>query len=88
MQDHLTDHPLALTLAVVIDAYTFDVPEEALERHIYLALDDFLPNWPDERLADLYSRLVESVEFRDTFSELHRKVNDALNRSDEEYFRE
>ena len=77
-----TRHPYALTLALLIGAeqqqrkYSDGTFEHAVHEVIEHAID--LTGWSDERRADLYARLAESLTAADTNTIREQKINRAL----------
>jgi hypothetical protein len=77
-----TRHPYALTLALLIGAeaqqrhYSDGTFEHAVHEVIERAFD--LAKWSNERKADLYARLAESLTAADTNTIRERKINEAL----------
>lgn len=54
------EHPQALTLTLLLTAEPNH--EEGLEYAAYRVLENYLGDWPDEKLADLYSMIAERFD--------------------------
>lgn len=67
-------HPESTTLALLIAAEREDtLPEKA-----YVVLERYYADMPDERKADLYARLAESIVATDTIAQMEVKCSVAL----------
>lgn len=76
-----TRHPLALTLSLLIVAEKQQRKySNAFEDAVYEVLERTmeLSEWADEKKADLYARLAESLTAADTMIITEDKVNKAL----------
>lgn len=77
-----TRHPYGLTLTLLIIAekqqrkYADGTFEDAVYEVIDHAAD--LAGWSDERRADLYARIAESVTAADTLIVMENKINACL----------
>lgn len=69
-------HPLATTLALLIYARRAEGPESSTHDVLCHLAD--IADWSDERKADLYALIAESVTAADPFFMVDAKVNDAL----------
>lgn len=65
--------PLILTNVLYSHRYSGQLDYAAYE-----VLGEMFEDWPDERKADLYASLVESVQAHDTWVIMYAKVGKAL----------
>jgi len=81
MRHHLTTTLTLLLVAAQAKSHEFDYRiHEIINRLVDIV------GWTDERRADLYALLAESVEADDPMHVIDRKVADALTKN-EEHFR-
>lgn len=82
-----TRHPYALTLTLLITAerqqrkYADGTFEDAVYEVLEHAAD--LAGWSEERRADLYARIAESVTPADTIILMEQKINTCLWKNEE-----
>lgn len=68
-------HPETTTVALLIAA---ERAPGGLEESAHIVLARYFADWHDERKADLYARLAESLHAHDTIAAMEVKVNRAL----------
>ena len=71
-------HPMSTTLALLIAANQRKGTDLGFEIHEVIARLVDLADWTDEKKADLYARLAESINREDRFVDIERKVSFAL----------
>lgn len=71
-------HPLATTLALLILAESFHEDELEYAAHVVLTKAVSLCDWSDERKADLYARLADTLERGMRFADMEKFVSLAL----------
>ena len=71
-------HPLCITLALLIAANQRKPTELEYEIHSVIAGLVDIAEWTDEKKADLYARLAESINKEDRIIDIERKVSFAL----------
>ena len=76
-------HPLCTTLALLIAANQRKATELEYEIHAVIAGLIDIAEWTDEKKADLYARLAESINKEDRIIDLERKVSFALWQNDQ-----
>ena len=76
-------HPLCTTLALLIAANQRKSTELEYEIHAVIAGLVDIAGWTDEKKADLYARLAESINKEDRIIDLERKVSFALWQNDQ-----
>jgi hypothetical protein len=76
-------HPLTTTLALLIAANQRKATELEYEIHAVIAGLVDIEEWTDEKKADLYARLAESINKEDRIIDLERKVSFALWQNDQ-----
>ena len=69
-------HPSSTTVACLIIAE--NTREGHLEYAAHKVIDAYFDDWTDERKADLYALLAESLLLGDTFSAWEAKCSNAL----------
>lgn len=69
-------HPECTTLALLIKAEALQ--PGGLEYPAYLVIARYFTDWSDERKADLYARLAESLLPGDTIAKMEVKCSAAL----------
>ena len=76
-------HPLCTTLTLLIAANQRKGTDLEFEIHEVIAKLTDLAEWSDEKKADLYARLAETVKQDDRLVEIERKVSFALWQNDQ-----
>jgi len=76
-------HPLCTTLALLLAANQHNASEFDYAIHEIIAHLTDLADWSDEKKADLYARLAESVTKDDRLVDIERKVSFALWQNDQ-----
>jgi hypothetical protein len=71
-------HPLCTTLALLLTANQRNTSDFDYAIHDIIAHLTDLADWSDEKKADLYARLAESVSKDDRLVDIERKVSVAL----------
>lgn len=71
-------HPLTTTITLLIAANQRSTNDLEYEIHEVIARLTNIADWPDEKKADLYARLAESVNREDRIIDIERKVSFAL----------
>lgn len=71
-------HPLCTTLSLLLAANQRDTSDFEHAIHDIIAHLTDLAGWSDEKKADLYARLAESVHKEDRLVTIERKVSFAL----------
>ena len=71
-------HPMSTTLALLIAANQRKGTDLGFEIHEVIARLVDLADWTDEKKADLYARLAESINREDRFVDIERKTSFAL----------
>lgn len=75
-------HPMTTTLALLIAANQRKGTDLEFEIHEVIAKLTDLAEWSDEKKADLYARLAESINKEDRIIDIERKVSFALWQND------
>ena len=83
MTIHKPRHPLCTTLTLLIAANQRKATELEYEIHAVIAGLVDIAGWTDEKKADLYARLAESINKEDRIIDLERKVSFALWQNDQ-----
>ncbi|CAB4241392.1 hypothetical protein UFOVP60_43 [uncultured Caudovirales phage] len=76
-------HPLCTTLTLLIAANQRKATDLEFEIHEVIAKLAYLAEWSDEKKADLYARLAETVKREDRIVEIERKVSFAMWQNDQ-----
>ena len=71
-------HPLCTTITLLIAANQRSTNDLEYEIHEVIARLTDLADWSDEKKADLYARLAESINREDRIIDIERKVSFAL----------
>lgn len=71
-------HPMSTSLALLIAANQRKGTDLGFEIHEVIERLVDLSDWADEKKADLYARLAESINREDRFVDLERKTSFAL----------
>lgn len=78
-------HPLTTTLALLLCAAQKEPCKFEYEAHTVLTNLVDMADWPDEKKADLYALIVESVKADDKLTQIDRKVAYCLHLNGQRY---
>lgn len=76
-------HPLTTTITLLIAANQRSTNDLEYEIHEVIARLTDIADWSDEKKADLYARLAESISREDRIIDIERKVSFALWQNDQ-----